>query len=245
MMAYIKGVVLVLGFVLGSELPAAEPVTLTTNNDPHYTDAGFFDIHVCNWPQQPLFFLTLFSTYHFDKLARVEVYDSKGKYIGDIPLTRFRLIEQKGKPEKRAFLTQIPMPADSPEGWYTARAFMKDGSEIIAKDYVVIESMRIVDQPLPQDHSEGIAAPGRLRWNKIPGATYYQVFIRDMWEDGKTILHSKLLDKPELVVPKGLLKPGGWYKWRVHARDVNGNTLLGDFNHGSLSRNFEFSVAEQ
>ena len=28
--------------------------------DKHYSKAGFFDIHVCNWPNQPLFFMALF-----------------------------------------------------------------------------------------------------------------------------------------------------------------------------------------
>ncbi len=25
--------------------------------DPHRNEVGFFDMHVCNWPDQPLFFL--------------------------------------------------------------------------------------------------------------------------------------------------------------------------------------------
>jgi hypothetical protein len=53
-----------------------------------------------------------------------------------------------------------------------------------------------------------------------------------------------MLPKPELKLKPGLLKPGGYYSWRVHARDSNGNVLLGDFNHGSLSTPITFSLAE-
>ena len=53
------------------------------------------------------------------------------------------------------------------------------------------------------------------------------------------------MNEAKLVLPRGLIRPGGWYKWRIHARDVNGNILLGDFNHGALSPWFEFAVAEK
>ncbi len=52
-----------------------------------------------------------------------------------------------------------------------------------------------------------------------------------------------MLTQPRLVLPRGLLKPGGIYAWRVHARDVNENILLGDFNHGSLSAEIQFTTA--
>jgi hypothetical protein len=66
-----------------------------------------------------------------------------------------------------------------------------------------------------------------------------------MWEDSKIIHTSKLLNKPEFEMPKNLLQPGGWYKWRVHGRDVNENVILGDFNHGSLSGEFSFTVEDK
>lgn len=244
MNAVMKGFLFATCLAFTALLHASDSVTLTTGEDPHYTSAGFFDIHVCNWPKRDLFFLTLFSTYHFKNLKRVSVFDSKGQHIGDIPLTRFRLVQKKGKPEKRVFITQIDVPKNSPEGWYTAKAIMNDGSEVIARDYVVLESMQIALKPSPANKAEDIPMPTTLSWNKIPGATYYQVFIRDMWE-GKVIHQSRLLKQPEFRIPKGLLQAGGWYKWRVHARDVNENVILGDFNHGSLSDDFSFTVADK
>lgn len=49
--------------------------------DPHYNDAGFFDIHVCNWPGRPLFLMPLFSTEHFSEVQQIEVMDPAGKTI--------------------------------------------------------------------------------------------------------------------------------------------------------------------
>ena len=36
--------------------------------DTHHNDAGFFDIHVCNWPGRPPFFMPLFSMARFNKV---------------------------------------------------------------------------------------------------------------------------------------------------------------------------------
>jgi hypothetical protein len=35
------------------------------NEDPHRNEMGFFDIHVCNWPERPQFLKVLFSTTRF------------------------------------------------------------------------------------------------------------------------------------------------------------------------------------
>jgi len=44
----------------------------------------------------------------------------------------------------------------------------------------------------------------------------YVILARMAKQQG--IIHiTKLPDKPEYTVPKGLLKKGGYYKWRVHA----------------------------
>ena len=45
-----------------------------------------------------------------------------------------------------------------------------------------------------------------------------------------------------LLVSAGMAKRGGMYSWIVHSRDVNEDLLLGDFNHGSLSKPVVFSV---
>ena len=81
----------------------------------------------------------------------------------------------------------------------------------------------------------------KLSWKAVPGAKHYMVFIKDTWEQ-RTIYTSKTLSKPELVLPKDLLKQHSDFTWRVHARDVNENVLLGDFNHGSLNLPITFSV---
>lgn len=221
---------------------AAGPDTLTTPSDPHYTKGGFFDIHVCNWPDRPLFFLALFSTAQFNAITKIEVFNPNGRPLGNIGLQKFRILESKNKPTKRVFITQIEVPKGAQAGWYTAKVTFKNGQQNTAKDFVVIEAMQMAKNPTPSNHSENVPVPRKLSWDPVPGAKYYQVFITDLWENKHT-QKSKLLDKPYLILPKGLLSPGGDYSWRIHARDVNENILLGDFNHGSLSARFEFSTA--
>lgn len=241
-----SGVVIYLINICFSTLSVAASIeTQTSNTDPHYTPAGFFDIHVCNWPNQPLFFLSVFSTTKFKDVVSINVKDPNGKPVTTIGLNRFRLVKNKGKPDKRVFITLSDVVENAPNGWYTASIKLKDGATIIARDYVVIESMQNAQNPKPADKSEDIPVPRKLAWDKVPGAAYYQVYIRDAWEDDKLILDSKLQAKPELVIPRGLLKPDGLYTWKIHARDVNGNIILGDFNHGSLSPAFKFSTASE
>jgi len=221
--------------IAGDIVPAPE-------NDPHYTKVGFFDIHVCNWPDQPLFFLTLFSSYQYNDVAKVEVYAPKGQAIGELDLTKYRLIQKKGKPDKRAFISYLSIPEGAGDGWYTATVTMKNGSRYAAKDFVILHKMQRPTNIVPADGAEDIALPQKLTWDPIPGAKFYQVFIKDNWE-GVTIFESELLSKPELVLPKGKLTAGGYYSWRIHARDVNENVLLGDFNHGSLTNPMTFTVS--
>ena len=118
---------------------------------------------------------------------------------------------------------------------------MKDGTQYEALDYVILHQLAIADQLNPAPGAEAIPLPDKLSWGKVPGAKHYQVFIRDLWKE-KDIYTSELLDKPELLLPKGLLKAGGYYAWRVHARDVNEHALLGDFNNGSLTSHVTFSI---
>lgn len=211
-------------------------------DDPHYTKVGFFDIHVCNWPNQPLFFLTLFSSYQFNELAKVEVFTPQGISIGELDFNKYRIIEQKGKPIKKAFIKHFEIPADSGDGWYYALATLKNGKTYRGEDFVVLRKMQRATNLVPAPGAENIALPKILKWDAIPGAKYYQIFIKDLWE-GNLIHTSKLLSAPVFKVPKNLLKPGGYYSWRIHARDVNENVILGDFNHGSLTDPMEFTIA--
>jgi hypothetical protein len=209
--------------------------------DPHYNEVGFFDIHICNWPDRPLHIMALFSTTHFDDLDSVEISMPNQKPVGRLELNKFRLAQTKNKKEKRVFIRRFDMPTDASDGWYSAKITMKNGKTYIAKDYVVIHTMPWVTDINPPNGAENIPIPAELTWEPVSGAKYYQVFIRDLWK-AKLIYSSKLLDKPHLKLPKDLIEPGGEYEWRIHAREGGENTLLGDFNHGSLTNAAFFSI---
>lgn len=209
----------------------------------NYNEVGFFDIHVCHWPDRPLFFLALFSTYKYDQVEKLEIHDPNGVDMGALNLTKIR-VWQAEKGEKHAFINQLKIPENAPNGWYTMTITMKDGSQYSAKDYVIIQEMPLATGFVPAANSENVATNVVLKWNPVPGAQFYQVFIRDFWNDEKIIFTSDIINKPELQVPPNLLEPNGWYGWRVHSRDTNEHNLLGDFNHGSLSKEIRFTTSE-
>ena len=215
----------------------------SSREDPHYNDVGFFDIHVCNWPDQPLFFLTLFSTYKYDEVEKITLFNPQGKLIATLNLDKFRVMRTK-KGEKRAFLNHLEIPQGSTDGWYEAETQLKSGEIFRARDYVILNTLDQAHDRIPVDNTEMTNIPEKLSWKQIPGAKFYQVYIRDFWNDDKIIYTSPLLNKPEVILPKNLLEAGGWYGWRVHARDTNEHILLGDFNHGSLSNEIKFTIAE-
>jgi hypothetical protein len=221
---------------------AAQPAG-AGKRSPHYVESGFFDIHVCHWPDPGMFLMALFSTTKFADIARIEVLAPDGAPLGDLDMTRFRLGHKPGEPEKRVFIRNIPA-ADAKSGWYRARVTLRDGSTQEARDLVTIRQLPIATGMKPAKGAENIAVPSELSWDPIPGAAFYQVFIKDMWDGEKVILTSALLKEPRLVLPKGLIQPGGIYAWRIHARDVNEHPELGDFNDGSLSAEAGFSVAQ-
>lgn len=228
----------IIWLVLISPVAHATPV-----NDPHYTNAGFFDIHVCNWPNRPPFFLAVFSTTRFNDIDSIEVFLPDNKKLGNLNLTKFRLIQTKDKKEKRVFLKQFEIPQGIMNGWFHTKVNMKNGQAITAKDYVVLEKLEKASVVYPDLSHQLTTPPKKFKFKKVPGAQYYQVFIKDNWES-KLIFSSKLLTKPELDVPKDLLVKGGLYTIQVHARDTNEHQLLGDFNHGSLTGKIEFSIAD-
>ena len=213
------------------------------DKDPHRNELGFFDVHVCNWPDRPLFYKTLFSSTRFNEIRKMEIYLPDGSKLGELNLDDFMRIKKKNKPEKRVFLNDIDVPDGAGTGWYNIRVTTRDGKVFEAKDYVIMSPMQRVDYVTPADGASDIPMPDELAWEPVPGAAYYQVFVREAFED-KRIVYSKLLTRPRYEFKPGKLSPGGYYTWSVHARDVNEHILLGDFNHGSLSRKFEFSVAE-
>ena len=236
--------VVIFAYLFGGKVAMATDIVPPPEADPHYTKVGFFDIHVCNWPNQPLFFLGLFSTYDYDKVGRVELFTPDDRPIGELDLSKYRLIKQKDKPEKRAFIKHFDIPENARDGWYKAIATMKDGRRYAAADFVVIHKMERAQHLQPADGAENVPVPKELTWDPIPGAKFYQVFIRDAWED-KLVYESSLLTESRLALPKGIIQAGGYYQWRIHARDVNENVLLGDFNHGSLTDPATFSVVAE
>jgi len=209
--------------------------------DPHYTPAGFFDIHVCNWPENPRFLMTLFSSPRFDEVARVAVFAPDGTHIGNLDLTRFRSFKTPTGQLKRAFIAHFDLPKKAVDGWYRAEVSLKDGSRFEARDYVIHHFMAHPTGIQPVPGAVDLPASTELRWDPIPGAKVYEVFLRNDWE-GTESTASGLLTEPRYTPPKGMLQPGGEYVWRIHARDSDGNVLLGDFNHGSLSPEMRFTV---
>lgn len=211
-------------------------------DDPHYTDAGFFDIHVCNWPDRPLFLMPLFSTERFSEIERIEIYAPDNSFIAELDLQRFRILKRKGKPEKRVFIRQIDMPDNATDGWYSARVGLSDGTRYQARDYVILSQLPQVLDRFPGNGAVLEQVPAELSWKPVDGAAFYQVFIRDLWNDSRLVYTSKLLQETRLDLPPGLIESGGSYSWVIHARDTNEHGLLGDFNHGSLNRPAIFSV---
>jgi len=212
--------------------------------DTHYNDVGFFDIHVCNWPDRQLFLMPLFSTTRYSDIQRIEIMDPDDRPLVQLDLTRHRIVKQENGKEKHAFINQLDVPKASKDGWYTARITLSNGTVYTASDYVRISSLGKARGQWPGNNEELEQPPRELRWEPVPGAGFYQVFISDQWDDGRVILSSKLLSEPVLTLPPGLVKRGGMYSWIVHSRDVNEDLLLGDFNHGSLSKPVVFSVSD-
>jgi len=212
--------------------------------DPHYTDVGMFDVHYCNWSDRPKFFKVFFSTERFAEIAMVETYFPDGTLLGRLDLDKYRILDRKGKPAKRVFITDFVAGAHATNGWYTAKIKTIAGATYQAKDFVYLMTMGLAENVSPRNKSENIAVPKRLSWDPIPGAKFYKVFIWDLWGDGRVILDSGLLPKPYVDLPPGLIKKGGWYRWSIHARDVNEHVLLGDFNHGSNLVGLEFTTAD-
>lgn len=209
--------------------------------DPHRVKTGFFDIHVCNWPDQPLFFMALFSTKDYANVISVTIADANGRVLGDLNLDKFMAIRKKDKLVKKVFISHFDVN-DAPNGWYTATVKMKDGLVETAKDYVIAVEMPQATGLKPGNDHVITPDERKLSWKPVPGAKFYQVFIRDMWQGGKTIFRTKPIEKTEVILPEELLAEGGLYTWKVHARDINEHELLGDFNHGSLSPWYSFEV---
>lgn len=216
----------------------------SAKKSPHYTKVGFFDIHVCNWPGRDLFFMSLFSTTQFGDIKSIEVFYPDGKLLSNLDKSRYKLIEKKGKPEKRVFISQSDIGDNATNGWYTAKITMNDGNIHHSRDYVELSKLPVVSNTQPVDSDSPVPMINSLSWQPVSDDAYYMVFIRDVWDDQKLIYTSKISKRNSIKIPEGLLAAGGNYRWIVHARNVNEHKLYGDFNHGSISRSMEFSIED-
>lgn len=215
------------------------------SNNPHYTSAGFFDIHVCNWPNRKHFFMPLFSTTRYNEITGISVYNPDGSLLTSMNLEKYKELNRKGKPKIRVFLDQIDVPNGAKDGWYSATIDLDDGTHITAKDYVVVSILPRPSHMSPSDGAEDITLPGKFTWSSVGEGSYYQIFIRDKWQDSKLIYHSKLIKETEVDLPEGILQPDGLYTWQIHARDINEDRLLGDFNKGAMSNIVTFSTSAE
>lgn len=219
---------------------AEESVKL--EKDPHYSPLGFFDIHLCNWPERPNYFKILFSSDKYKQIDSMDIYTPENKLLASLDKTKFRTLKRKNKPNKRVFLLDIDVPEIATTGWYKVDIKTDNGGSYQAKDYVIMTRLKKATDMSPADDEE-YPLPVTLKWKPVAGAQYYQAFIRDTWTE-KLVFKSKLISKPEVKVPEGRLEPGGDYYWTVHSRDTNEHILLGDFHMGSMSEKSTFSVAE-
>jgi hypothetical protein len=213
-------------------------------DDPHYTESGFFDIHICNWPDRAPFYLTLYRTEQYKNIKSVIIKNAEGEIIGELNPEKYRERKNKNKLTERVLIAHIPVLDGSKDGWFVAEVLLKDGERHVARDLVIHWLMPHVTGNYPEPEADDILLPRLLHWHDVDGAYWYQVFIRDMWDDEKLIYKSRLLPFPELDLPEGIIKPGGYYSWKVHARDVNNHPELGEFNAGSQSNWIKFSVAD-
>ena len=119
------------------------------DQDPHYTAVGFFDMHICNWPDRPRFFKILFSTEKFADITAMEVFDPSGHSVTVLEKNRFMLLKRKNKPEKRVFLVDLDVPDSATTGWYTINVKTADGKQYVAKDYMPLARIKRVSGLTP------------------------------------------------------------------------------------------------
>lgn len=213
------------------------------DEDPHYNSVGFFDMHICNWPDRPHFFKVLFSSDKFKQIESMRVSTPENQPLVTLDHSKFRIIKRNNKPDKRVYMLDIDVPQHASTGWYTIDVTTDSGEIFQAKDYVIMSKLQRVSQMQPSGDETIENAALTLKWIPVAGSQYYQIYLRDEWT-GKLIYSSKLLDTPYITIPEGKIQQGGYYSWSVHARDTNEHVLLGDFHMGSISKKAFFTVNE-
>ncbi|NOR42025.1 MAG: hypothetical protein GQ572_01725 [Gammaproteobacteria bacterium] len=241
MMKNSQRLIIVLSLLFHINLYAEE--SLKFSSDPHYNDIGFFDIHICNWPERPNFFKILFSSEKYDQIESMDVYTPDDHLLVNLDKTRFKILKRKNKPNKKVYMLDIDIPEQATTGWYKIDVKSNDGTIYHAKDYVIMTRLEQVSRMHPSDENKEFNLPITLKWDPVAGSQHYQAFVRDVWTE-KLVFRSKLIETPEIKIPDNKLEPGGEYYWVVHSRDTNEHLLLGDFHMGSLSKKTYFTVAE-
>jgi len=246
--ALVRAVVLGLTLALPAGRAAADtqpgPVA-SPGKDRHVTAVGFFDMHVCNWPERPLFLKALFSSTRYEQLREIRVFAPDGQPLLRFDLTQFRTVTRPGQPAKRVYLTDMSVPPGAQDGWYAAHVVTADGRVHVAMDRIEIRRMEQATGEVSPAHEAVLAVPPRqLSWAPVAGAHHYRVFVRDRWDGDRLVYESRPLTEPRLVIPPGIVKPGGAYLWQVNTRDRNEDPVYGDFNHGSLTPAYFFSVLD-
>ena len=93
----IKNILLLLAcsMLIQSDLTAEESIKLS--KDPHYNQVGFFDIHLCNWPERPNYFKILFSSEKYQQIESMDVYTPDEKLLANLDKTKYRTLKIKNK----------------------------------------------------------------------------------------------------------------------------------------------------
>ncbi|RME23909.1 MAG: hypothetical protein D6806_10460 [Deltaproteobacteria bacterium] len=169
----------------------------------------------------------------------MRVYDPKGRLLVRLDKARFRLLRRKGKPDKKVFMQDVDVEGRIPDGWYRIEVEDNNGNIHRGWDYVLGVRLQRAEGMRPSG-DEALRSPPVLQWSDVPGAAFYQVFVYDAWTESVKYT-SPLITEPRLDLSKAGLEPE-YYYWRVHARDVNGHVLLGDFQSGSMSGRAYFSL---
>jgi len=212
-------------------------------NDPHYNQIGFFDIHICNWPERPNYFKILFSSEKYQQIESMNVYTPDNQLLVNLDKTKFRTLKRKNKANKRVYLLDVDVPEIASTGWYKIDIKTENGTVYHAKDYVIMSRLEKVSDMQPSGDDKEFNLPVTLKWKPVAGSQHYQAYVRDAWTE-KLVFRSKLIATPEIKIPEDKLEPGGDYYWTVHSRDTNEHVLLGDFSMGSMSEKTFFTVAE-
>ena len=113
-----------------------------------YHNDCLFDIHAGQWPEQPLFYLPLFSTTRYDEVHSVTVRYPDGRVLTHLNLDRYRNGIQKHALETCLHAAR-GHPVRRDEWVYAAVIALNSGETAKARDYV-----EIIKMPQPVDSLE-------------------------------------------------------------------------------------------